>query len=52
MDTLPGIHDVFYTRLLKPATTNPLPGQVLYEPQPPALRIDDDDEYRIDEILA
>jgi hypothetical protein len=28
----PGIHNVFYTRLLKPVTTNPLPGQVLHEP--------------------
>jgi hypothetical protein len=26
LDTPPGIHNIFYTRLLKPATTNPLPG--------------------------
>ena len=52
LDTPPGIHDVFHTRLLKPATTSPLPGQVIHEPQPPALRIDDDDEYEVDEILA
>jgi hypothetical protein len=32
LDILPGIHNVFHTRLLKPATTNPLPGQVLHEP--------------------
>jgi hypothetical protein len=32
LDTPPGIHDIFYTRLLKPATTNPLLGQVLHEP--------------------
>lgn len=52
LDILPGIHDVFHTRLLKPATTNPLPGQVLYKPQSPALRINDDDEYGVNEILA
>jgi hypothetical protein len=43
---------VFHTRLLKPATTTPLQGQVLHEPQPPALRIDDDNEYKVDEIVA
>jgi len=42
---------VFHTRLLKPAKSNPLPGQVIHEPQPPALRIDETDEYKIDEIL-
>jgi hypothetical protein len=52
LDTPPGIYDVFYTRLLKPATTSPLPGQVLHKPQPPVLRINDDDEYEVDEILA
>jgi hypothetical protein len=52
LDTPPGIHSVFHTRLLKPAQTNPLPGQILHEPQPPALQIDDDDEYEVDEILA
>ena len=52
LDTLPGIYSVFHTRLLKPAQTNPLPGQILHEPQPSALQIDDDDEYEVDEILA
>jgi hypothetical protein len=32
--------------------TNPLPGQVLHEPQPPVLQINDDDEYEIDEVVA
>jgi hypothetical protein len=31
LDTPPGIHNIFYIHLLKPATTNPLPGQVLHE---------------------
>jgi hypothetical protein len=53
LDTPPGIHDVFHTRLLKPAQSNPLPGQVIHESQPPALMIDEDGEgmYEIDEIL-
>jgi hypothetical protein len=53
LDTPPGIHNVFHTRLLKPATSRPLPGQVIHEPQPPALMIDDDGEgiYEIDGIL-
>ena len=53
LDTPLGIHDVFHTRLLKPAKSNPLPGQVTHEPQPPALMIDIDGEgmYEIDEIL-
>jgi hypothetical protein len=32
LDTPPGIHDIFYTCLLKLAIMNPLPGQVLHEP--------------------
>jgi hypothetical protein len=37
LDTPLGIHNVFYTRLLKPAKSNPLPGQIIHKPQPPAL---------------
>lgn len=53
LNTPPGIRNVFHTRLLKPANSNPLTGQVLHEPQPPALMIDEDGEdmYEIDEIL-
>jgi hypothetical protein len=32
LDTPPGIHNIFYIRLLKLVTTNPLLGQVLHEP--------------------
>jgi hypothetical protein len=32
LDMPPGIHDVFYIRLLKLVITNLLPGQVLYKP--------------------
>jgi hypothetical protein len=51
LDTPPGIHNVFYTRLLKPAKSSPLPGQVIHEPQPPALQVDGEEEYEVDEIL-
>jgi hypothetical protein len=30
----------------------PVAGPLLYEPQHPALRIDNDDEYEVDEILV
>jgi hypothetical protein len=51
LDTPPGIHDVFHTRLLKPVATKPLTGQVIHEPQPPALLVDGEEEYEIEEIL-
>jgi hypothetical protein len=51
LDTPPGIHDVFHTRLLKPVATKPLTGQVLHEPQPPALLVDGEEEYEVEEIL-
>ena len=51
LNTPPGIHNVFHTRLLKPAKSSPLPGQVIHEPQPPALQVDGEEEYEVDEIL-
>jgi len=33
LNTLLGIYNVFYTRLLKPVKSSPLLGQVIYEPQ-------------------
>jgi hypothetical protein len=32
LDTPLGIHNVFYTRLLKPAKSSLLPGQVIHKP--------------------
>jgi hypothetical protein len=32
LNTPPEIHDVFYTRLLKPVKSSPLLGQIIYEP--------------------
>jgi hypothetical protein len=51
LDTLPGIYNVFYTRLLKPIKSSPLPGQVIHKPQPPALQVNGEEEYKVDEIL-
>jgi hypothetical protein len=37
LDTPPGIYNVFYTHLLKPVKSSPLPSQVIHKPQPPTL---------------
>jgi len=37
LDTLLGIYNVFYTHLLKLVKSSPLPSQVIYKSQPPAL---------------
>lgn len=43
------IHDVFHPSLLRKAATDPLPGQV---PTPsPAVIIDDEEEWEVDDIL-
>jgi hypothetical protein len=51
LNTPPGIHNVFYIRLLKPVKSSPLPGQVIHKPQPPILQVDGEEEYKVDEIL-
>ena len=51
LDTPPGIHNVFHTRLLRPVKSNPLPGQRISDPQPPAILVDDEEEYEIEKIL-
>jgi hypothetical protein len=52
LDTPPGIYNVFPTRLLRPANTTPLPGQVVKEPQPLGIVVDDKVEYDVEEILG
>ncbi len=51
LDVPPGIHDVFPTRLLRPVRSDPLPGQVVREPQPPGIVVDKEVEYEVEEIL-
>ena len=51
LDVPPGIHDVFPTRLLRPAHSDPLPRQVVREPQPPRIVVDREVEYKVEEIL-
>lgn len=51
LDTPPGIHNVFPTRRLRPVATDPLPGQVQHEPQPPSIIIGADPEYEVERIL-
>jgi hypothetical protein len=36
---------------LKPVATKPLTGQVIHEPQPPALLVDREEEFEIEKIL-
>jgi hypothetical protein len=51
LDTPPGIHNAFHTRLLRPVKSHPLPGQIVADPQPPALLVDGHEEYEIEQIL-
>lgn len=52
LDTPPGIHNVFHVMLVRRAADNPLPSQVIHEPQPPAvLQNDSPEEYNVEAIL-
>jgi hypothetical protein len=51
LDVPPGVHNVFPTWLLHPASENPLPGQIIKEPQPPGMPTDSNTEYEVKEIL-
>jgi hypothetical protein len=52
LNTPLGIRNVFYTRLLRPASTDPLRGQTISEPQPFGLQVDDHLEYELEPILG
>ena len=52
LDTPPGIHDVFYTSLLRRVATDPLLSQTIHEPQPLAIIGEDGkQEWEINDIL-
>jgi len=51
LDTPPGIHNVFHSRLLRPANLSPLPGQVVEESHPPAMLVDGTEMYEVERIL-
>lgn len=51
LNTPPGIHDVFHSKLLKPTNNDPLPGQQVEEYQPPAVLVDDEEEWEVEGIL-
>ena len=51
LNTPPGVHNVFPTKRLRRVKSNPLPGQLLHNPQPPGIRVDSEVEYEVREIL-
>jgi hypothetical protein len=51
LDTLLGIHNVFHSRLLRPASSDPLPSQVRKDSQPQPQLVSGEEEYEIDDIV-
>jgi len=43
------VHDVFHVNLLRPAATNPLPGQ--HQPPPPPVDVEGTEEWEVQDIL-
>ncbi len=52
LDVPQGIHPVFHVDLLRPTAGDPLPSQVIDDAQPPAMLIDGQEEYLVEEILC
>ena len=50
LNTPEGIHNVFHTNLLRLAQSNPFPSQFNDDPQPPPIRVDNEDEQSVEEI--
>src|SRR5258706_2043432 len=51
LDTPKGIHNVFNVDLLRPAAMDPLPSQLTDDPQPPAIQVNNQDEWEVESIL-
>ena len=51
LNTPPRVHNVFHADLLRPAATDPLPSQVVDDPQPPAIIMDDNEYWLVEKIL-
>ena len=52
LDVPRGVYKRFHTSLLRPAAVDPLPSQTRDDPQPPALIIDDEEEWLVEEIMC
>lgn len=50
LNTPAGIHPVFHVDLLQPASTDPLPSQTSDDMQPPAIEVNGEDEWSVEEI--
>ena len=50
LDTPKGIHNVFHTNLLRLAHDDPFPSQIIDDSQPPPIKVDDEDEFSVEEI--
>ena len=51
LDTPMGIHDVFHVDLIHLAAEDPLPSQRSDDTQPPAIQVDGEEEYQVEEIV-
>ena len=45
------VHDVFHVDRVKLAATDPFPSQVLDDEQPPAILVDNEEEYEVEDIV-
>ena len=51
LDILPSIYNVFNIDFLRPTADDPLPSQVVDDPQPPAVLVDDEEKWQVEKIL-
>ena len=51
LDTPPGIHNIFYTSLLKRAADNPFLNQRRGDFRPPVVMVDREEEWEMERVL-